>query len=613
MNKPFIYFVSLSLVMGGVMCVLLFIIEPEFTPLAKRGVMDLRDYDFISNGFVELSGEWAFYWDQTVSVETYDSVIAQAPNLYTFVPSYWDKLSRIDDRIKPQGVAIYSLTILKNFEDEIDTFAIRTHNITPNAEIYIDGEKIYEIGNVDSNHEKSVPANKSLLVPVEASGDTLAIVISISNYHNNNGGLNRPIYFGLHEDLSSVRERKLAIDSIFLGGLLLITLYQFSVVILSRKRIAPLYLGLICALSFIFAGLKGEMALLTIFPGWDGEIRCKIIFFALSQIGPIFALYCFSLHPDYSYSKISRIVLPTALVMAVLVVSTPMRICFQFMLPLQIIMVAFILYTVFILIRALYKTKDRLIMFSLFGMEFLVLSIILSLVDNRVQTVFQSIAGAFFVFGVYQTVLEAKIFSNALTQIDKLSTEREKLEKQNIDFFTRVLFDRGTGMYNKVLLDNFLESKWTADKLKHKHSMSMILMDVDHFKFYKNVYGHKQSEVVMTHLGQIVSQGVVNMDIFMSARYGEDAFAVITEDVDEFTLYRSADKFRTMVESKGIKHRKSIEHSFAGDSNILTISVGCATIIPSRDNDPETLIDRATRALILAKKNGRNRTEIVKS
>jgi len=591
--------------MGLVVYFLLFIIEFEPSPLAETGVMDLRDHDFEADGLVRLVGEWAFYWNQIVSRETYDSIIAQTPDLYTSVPSYWDKLKRVDHTIEPRGVATYKLTILKNFEDEGDTLAIKTHNITPNADIYIDGKSISEIGDVDTNPEKSVSGNRTVLMPVAAGGDSMTITISISNYHNINAGLNRWICFGLYEELLAAREKNLAVDSVFLGGLFLMILYQFSVLILSKKRLAPLYLGFLGVLALLFAGLKSQMALLTIFPNWGGEVRSKIIFFALSLVGPVFTLYCFNLYPRYFHSKLNRIVLPIALAMAILVVSTPMEIHSQFILPLQLIAAGFIAYTIFMLVRALYRTKEYLIMLSLFGVEFFIFSVILGIVDNKTQTVFQSIASAFFVFSVYHTVLEAKIFSNALVQIDKLSTERNKLESQNVDFFTQAFIDKDTGMHNKVLLKNFLRSKWSADTLNAQHSMSMIMIDVDYFKFYKRTYGHKRSENVMSQLGQIVSQGATDMNSHVSARYGEDVFAVVMMDTDEFSLYRSADRFRAMVESK------SIAHSFAGNSKILTVSVGCATIIPSRDNDPGTLIDQTAKALMLAKQNGRNRTEII--
>jgi len=585
--------------------ILLFIIEPKNAPLAERGVLDLRNHDFMSDGLVKLFGEWAFYWNYAVSEENYDSIIGQTSDLYASVPSYWDRLRRIDHRIKSQGVVTYVLKIIKNFENESGVLAIKIQNITPNADIYVDGKRISEIGDVNPSREESVPSNEIVLMPVEADGDSITIAISISNYHNANGGLNRSICFGLYEDLLNHREKFLAIDSIFLGGLLLVALYQFSMLMLNRRRIAPLYLGLLAVFSFLFAGLKSEMVLLSIFPGWGGEIRSKIIFLAFSLSGPLFTLYCSNLYPSYFYPKLERIVLPIAFAMTATVVFTPMEVHSQFMLPLQVVTAGFIAYSISVLIWTLYKSKSSLVMLTLVGVEFLIFSIILGIVDNRIQTIFQTIAGAFSVFGIYQTVLEAIIFSNALARIDELSVEQKKLEKQNVDFFTKVFIDRSTGMYNKTLLEDFLQSKWAADRLDNKHSVSMILTDVDYFDSYKSAYGHEQSENVIVQLGQIVSRSITDINRHISARYGEDTFAVISTDIDEFNLYRSADNLRTLVESENIQYES------AGHSHRLTISVGGAIIAPSRDNNPGTLIDLATRALRLAKRNGRNRTEII--
>jgi len=605
MSRLFIYFVSLSILIVVVMCSLLFVVKPQTTLFAKTGVMDIRDHDFKSDGCIELLGEWAFHWNQAVNEETYNSIVDQTPDLYAPVPAYWDKLSRIDSRIKPRGVATYSLRILKNFGDETDTLAIRTYNTTPNADIYVDGRKISEIGDVDANHEKSVPANKSVLVPVKTRGDSMTIAIGISNYHNANGGLNRPICIGPYEDLLAMREKSLAIDSIFLGGLFIMVLYQFSILIIRKKRIASLYLGLLALFSFFFAGLKGEMALLTISPNWGGEFRSKIIFLVFSLAGPVFALYYSKLYPVHFHSELRWFILPVALITIPAVVFTPMEIHSRFIFPLKLITTGFIIYTFSMLILALYRTGDLLIMLVLFGMEMLIFNIALGVVDNRTQTIFQSIAGPFFVFGIYQTVLEARICSNAFAQVDKLSVLRRRLERQNTDFFTQIFVDTKTGTYNKVLLNNFLQSKWTADNLDNKKSISMILLDIDHFELYMDIYGQEQSENLIVRLSQIVRQDIVDMECRVLVRYGKDTLGVVLTGIDVFHLYRRADRLRTLIESEKIKY------SFAGNSRILTISVGCATLSPSKDNKPETLIDLTNRALKLAKRNGRNLTEIV--
>lgn len=589
------------------MCVLLFIVNPRTTPVAEMGVINLHDHDFKTDGCIMLHGEWAFYWDQVVNESTFVSITDQAPDLYVSVPSFWNELSRVDSRIKPRGVATYNLKMLKDFENETDTFAIRAYNITPNADIYVDGRRISEIGDVDANREKSVPGNKSVLMPIRTGSDSMTITISISNYHGANGGLNRPICFGPYENLLAFREKHLTIDSIFLGGLLIMALYQFSILILRKRRIAPLYLGLLVLLSFLFAGLRSEMALLTIFPNWDGEIRFRIISLAFSLTGSVFSLYYSSLYPSYFHPKLERYILSAVLIMILAAVFIPMEVYSKFMLPLKLVSAGFIIHTISMLVLALRKTKDSLIMFLLFGAEMLVFGVILGFIDDNTQTAFQSISGVFFVFSVYHTVLEARICSNAFVQVDRLSTERQRLERQNMDFFTQIFIDKDTDLYNKVLLNNFLQAKWTTDSLENGHSVSMILADVDFFGAYRNAYGHEQSENIIVRLSKVIMhRNKVGMKQPVLARYGENAFAMILmESIDEFSLYRRADELRALVESE------SIEHRFAGNSKILTISVGCATITPSKDNKPGVLIDLANRALRLAKRNGRNRTEII--
>lgn len=588
------------------MCVFLLIAKPKATPLVEMGVINLHDHDFKTDGCISLRGEWAFYGDHIVSEETSVSITDQAPDLYVSIPSFWNKLSRIEKRIKPHGAATYSLKILKNFEDETDTLAIRNHNITQNADVYINGRHISEIGNEDANREKSAPGNRFALIPVSTNSDSMTIAISITNYHNANGGFNRPICFGPYEDLLAAREKHLTIDSIFLGGLLIMALYQFSMLVLRKRHIAPLYLGLLVLLFFLFGGLRNEMPLLTIFPNWGGEIMLKTISSALFLVGPLFTLYYSSLYPAFFHPKLELLLFSAVLMVTLVMLFVPMENYSQFMLPQKIISAGFIVYTVFMLVLTLCKTRDSLIMLLLLGVEMLIFGVILGIADNKVQTVFQSIPGAFFVFSVYHTMLEAKICSSAFVQVNELSTKQQRLERQNVDFFTQIFIDKNTGMYNKVLLNNFLRSKWTTDSSKNEHSISMILADIDCFGAYRDNYGYEQSENTVVRLSQLVDRSVAGMKHHTLVRYGEDAFAVIlTKNIDDFSLYREAEKLRILVKSE------NIEHGFIENSGMLTISIGCATVTPSKDNKPEVLIDLANRALKIAKRNGRNRTEII--
>ena len=572
-------------------------------PRAVKGILDLRDYDFDSDGPLPLAGEWGFYWDTLVSSEGFDTIIDRPPDLFVEVPSYWDNLDKIDSRITPRGLATYKLKILINASRKNSQLALKFLSITPNADIFIDGQRVAEIGKVDADRRLSESGNRILLVPVSADRSSINLTVSISNYHNVNGGLNRPIQIGRYDNVIMMREKKLALDAIFLGGLLLMGLYQLSLFLMNRKQLASLYMAVLCFMAFFFSGFKNEMVLLSLFPGWDGEIRTKFIYLSLTLGGPMLLMYAYSLYPAYFRKVINYALLIIAGIFSIIILFTPKAFFTQFIIPLELMVLLSSVYVIIKLIRGYFKTRDRHILYYLSGLGFLILSIVFSILDNEISFIFQSPAGLFFVFILYQAFLQAYIFSNAFSEVDTLSQQKEKLEKKNVELFSMSYIDNLTESCNRRLMDDFLASTWRVNAFSER-SVGMILIDIDDFHFYNNLYGHKQGDACLVKVCDLLRQELSLIGQETLARYGGEEFAVIVSDMDDDQLYQTAERLRVSVESGMIKHPGS------SVSDVITISVGCATLIPGRDDLPELLLDAASKALFKAKNGGKNRTKI---
>ncbi len=574
-------------------------------PRAINGILDLQRYDFEARGPLTLAGDWSFYWGIVVSSENFNNVIGSPPDLFVKVPSYWDNLDKINPGITPRGVATYSLKILTNKEDD-GALALKFLSITPNADIYIDGEQVAEIGNVDLDITLSEPGNRILLTPVPEKRSSFDLTVSISNFHNVNGGLNRPIQIGLYDDILNNQELELSLDAIFLGGLMLMGLYQLSLFLLNRRQTASLYMAILCFMTFFFSGFKNEMVLLSLFPGWDGEIRTRFIYLSLTISGPLLTLYASSLYPAHFQKKMNWLLLSVAVVFSVIILFTSQAFYTRFLIPLEILILVFSLYTIVMLVAGYYKTKDRHILYYLSGLGFLVLSIVFSIVDNEISFMFQSAAGIFFVFILYQAFLQAYIFSNAFTEIDTLSKQKQKLERRNVELFSLSYIDNLTETCNRRLMDDFLSSNWRVNAFSER-SVGIILIDIDDFSNYNNFYGHKQGDACLVKVCDLLRDELSQIGQDTLARYGGEEFAVIVSDMDDDKLYHMGERLRKSVESGMIAHPTSRV------SDVVTISVGCASMIPSRDKLPELLLDAAGKAIYDAKKYGKNRTVLYKS
>lgn len=158
-----------------------------------------------------------------------------------------------------------------------------------------------------------------------------------------------------------------------------------------------------------------------------------------------------------------------------------------------------------------------------------------------------------------------------------------------------------TGLSNRRKFDDVLHHEWRRSARTH-HSLSLLMIDIDHFKLYNDNYGHLEGDMCLKKVSHIFREfGLRAGDLV--ARYGGEEFCVILSDTDEKHSLFVAESMRKEIESAQLKHEYSPVASY------VTISIGLASIIPNMKLNPDVLIQLADEALYEAKRKGRNRVE----
>jgi diguanylate cyclase (GGDEF)-like protein/PAS domain S-box-containing protein len=160
--------------------------------------------------------------------------------------------------------------------------------------------------------------------------------------------------------------------------------------------------------------------------------------------------------------------------------------------------------------------------------------------------------------------------------------------------------DALTGLANRRRFDEALGKEWRHSE-RLMEPISMLFLDVDHFKAYNDDNGHQAGDTCLQRVAEAIQRSV-RRPSDMAARYGGEEFAVILPNTDEEGAWGVAEKIRQAVEAMAVPHRGNPA------ADVVTISIGVATIVPRSDLAAETLIARADRALYAAKREGRNRT-----
>ncbi|GLU38753.1 PleD family two-component system response regulator [Pseudomonas sp. NBRC 100443] len=194
----------------------------------------------------------------------------------------------------------------------------------------------------------------------------------------------------------------------------------------------------------------------------------------------------------------------------------------------------------------------------------------------------------------------------ALQQRDEayraLRESQQKLLETNLVLQRLMNSDGLTGLSNRRHFDEYLEMEWRR-ALREQSQLSLLLIDVDHFKAYNDTFGHVAGDEALRRVAGTIRESCARSSD-LPARYGGEEFAIILPGTSPGGARLLAEKLRLTVQALGIAHEQP-------DSGaVLTVSVGVATLTPGQGESCLKLIEHADRALYNAKHGGRNQVGV---
>uniref|UniRef100_E6VLZ8 diguanylate cyclase n=1 Tax=Rhodopseudomonas palustris (strain DX-1) TaxID=652103 RepID=E6VLZ8_RHOPX len=196
------------------------------------------------------------------------------------------------------------------------------------------------------------------------------------------------------------------------------------------------------------------------------------------------------------------------------------------------------------------------------------------------------------------TTREMRQTNSALEQ--RLSASKQEIANLQLSLEAirnESLTDPLTGLGNRKHFDRTVHDALRSAAASHQ-PLSLLMMDIDHFKSFNDTYGHLTGDQVLRLVGLTLKQSIKGQDF--TARYGGEEFAVVLPNTPLRQAIIVADNIRRQVMSKELKKKSTGE--ILGR---VTLSAGVSTLKPN--DDVESLIGRADACLYAAKRNGRNR------
>ncbi len=244
-------------------------------PVARKGVIDLRGWNFKNDGNVKLEGEWEFYWKQLIKPEDLDKHSAEKQ--YFNVPYYWNFKSVGNNNLTGTGYATYRLTILHDKTDE-DLALFLGEQMTA-YRFWCDTTEVFSCGKVADNAIEAKPSLMPIVRAIRLSENTTQFVFQISNFHHSQGGLYTAPVIGDHHNIHDRENKRFAFNMFLIGGILLMAFYHFGVAFFRRGDIAPLLLALFAITLSIVTAFTGYNFGSTILPhmSWAAHYRIEYV------------------------------------------------------------------------------------------------------------------------------------------------------------------------------------------------------------------------------------------------------------------------------------------------------------------------------------------------
>ena len=179
----------------------------------------------------------------------------------------------------------------------------------------------------------------------------------------------------------------------------------------------------------------------------------------------------------------------------------------------------------------------------------------------------------------------------------QLSGRERELVATNDRLTVIASIDMLSGLANRRGFQSRLDFEWMKAQ-QYNSELSLLMIDVDHFKLYNDTYGHPEGDACLTRLGETLAC-VAADHLGFAARYGGEEFCLLMPNTSASRAMEIGEAVRATVQALAMPHMTSSHQT-------VTVSVGVACTLPSETQRPGDLIEAADAALYAAKHRGRN-------
>jgi signal transduction histidine kinase len=494
------------------------------------GIIDLQNITIKGNTEITLDTDWEFYWHQLLQPEEFNKkkpfAIVSLKNWTEFNLSKTMKLPSF-------GYATYRLMIsIPKKRPHVSLYIPAAYS---SSKIWINGQFFSETGKVGTTRPQTLHRRFSQIIPLNTDENSFEIIIQVTNFYHNKGGIDKPLILGTTQHLHDLKAKRIMADMIFIGCLGFIgVFFLFFYLLYWNKDKAILYFAILC-ISLSYMSLSDRYAPFTvIFESVSFIFLTRIEYLTLFLAGTAASLFFNNIFADFIYKAYSKIIVYSFLFLVVLVVFLSAPHFTKLLVPFLVLMLINLIYVTYVIVKSIIAKRMEsilLLVSVILGSIIFYVHIFLFLGENGTALIYVNF-GYIIVF-LLLSMLLMKRFSDSFHELEQskaiaihqkkeISIKSKELSSANLELEENLKLLEN---YNTELDDfNHIVSHDLKSPLVSVHSLVSFIeddlkttLDIDtrtHLKLLKDVVARMDALINGLLAYSKVAKGKKHREIF---------------------------------------------------------------------------------------------------